>query len=156
MVEILVTLSPEDSLAKAAETLLSEHVTGAPVLEGNDRCVGVLSVIDLIRAEGTVMAEQEQIAESEFFNSGILWPATVYAQRLEQFRDQLVPVAEQPVSRFMTTDIVSVLEGASLATVVRRLIDAHVHRVLVLDEHKQLHGIISTMDVLAALQCASQ
>ncbi len=152
MVQILVTLSPRDTLAVAAETLLKEQISGAPVVNEKDQCVGVLSVSDLIRAEGKVLAEQQQIAESSFFNSGLVLPTSVYSEKLEQVRDKLAPVSEQPVERFMTRDLVSVGGDEPIATVVRDIVDAHVHRVLVLSQQHQLLGIISTIDLLAALQ----
>jgi CBS domain-containing protein len=155
MVELLVTLSPADTLAMAAETLLAEQISGAPVLDSENRCVGVLSISDLIRAEGKVLAEQQQIAESSFFSSGIAWPDNVYQQKLENLRDKILPVSEQAVQRFMTSDIVSVAVGDPLATVLEYMINAHVHRVLVLDSNVHLQGIISTIDVLAALKRAS-
>jgi CBS-domain-containing membrane protein len=51
----------------------------------------------------------------------------------------------------MTTDLVSVGESTPLDSVVKRLVSAHIHRVLVLDDDRRLKGIISTTDVLAAL-----
>jgi CBS domain-containing protein len=155
MVEILVTLSPTDTLSVAADTLLTEQISGAPVLDADNRCVGVLAISDLIRAEELVLAEQQQIAESSFFSSGFAWPERVYAERLEQLRDKIKPISDQPIERFMTRDLISVRSNEPLATVLRDIIDAHVHRVLVLDEDRQVQGIISTIDVLAALQRAS-
>ena len=64
--------------------------------------------------------------------------------------------AEQPVEHFMTTDLVSVTENTPLQTIVQQMVDAHIHRVVVLDDHQHLQGIISTMDVLAALRRFSQ
>ena len=57
----------------------------------------------------------------------------------------------------MTTDQVSVSEDTPLATVVQYMVDAHIHRVLVVGAENQLLGIISTTDVLAALlRCESE
>ena len=156
MVKEVVTLGPDDSLALAAEVILKEQISGAPVVDANNTCVGVLAVSDLIRAEGKVLTEQEQLANSSFFNSSLTLPSSVYAERLAQVRDKLLPVSEQPVARFMTSNLVRVNSDTPLATVVQNIVDAHVHRVLVVDENKKLQGIISTMDVLAALQRANQ
>jgi len=83
-----------------------------------------------------------QIAEAVFLGE---------AHRLAEVRDKLAPAAEQGVARFMTTDLVSVSQDTPLMKVVRNMVDAHVHRVLVLDDDGNLEGIISTTDVLAAL-----
>jgi CBS-domain-containing membrane protein len=36
------------------------------------------------------------------------------------------------------------------------MVDAHIHRVVVLDDRKRLRGIVSTTDVLAALRRAAR
>jgi len=51
----------------------------------------------------------------------------------------------------MTRDVVFVTEDTPLSVVIRQMVSAHVHRILVLDAGRHLKGIISTMDVLAAL-----
>ena len=48
MTRSVVTLSPSESLAKAAETLSMMSVSGAPVCDGNARAVGVFSKSDVV------------------------------------------------------------------------------------------------------------
>ena len=50
----------------------------------------------------------------------------------------------------MTTDIVSVEPQTPLAEVARRMVDAHIHRVFVLDQGRPV-GVITSTDILAAL-----
>lgn len=154
MVEDVLTLSPDDSLAMAAEKLLREQISGAPVVDDSGRCLGVLAMHDLIGSEEGP-AEHQQTKASAFFDFGMSLPL-VDAKRLEQLCDKDFEESKLPVGRCMTTSLVSVRSDAPLATVVSYIIDAHVHRVLVLDEDQCLKGIISTIDILAALQRASR
>lgn len=151
MVQQVVTLSPKDIVAQAADVLLREQISGAAVVDAAGSCVGVLSVSDIISAEDKVAAERRKAAESSFWNSNLALPSHIYGEKLADLRDKTAPAAEQPVERFMTTDLVSVRENTALATVLQRMVDAHIHRVLVLDAEQRLQGIISTTDVLAAL-----
>jgi CBS-domain-containing membrane protein len=151
MVRQVVSLGPEDSLAVASGRLLREQVTGAPVLDEKGVCVGVLSASDISAAEGKLATQREKIAASSFWSSNLALPASVYAERLAGLRDKLAPAAEQPVRRFMTTDLVSVPIDASVLTIVQHMVEAHVHRVLVLDRQGRLEGLISATDVMAAL-----
>jgi len=48
MTRSVVTLSPDESLAQAADTLSSLGVTGAPVCDAGERVVGVFSKSDLV------------------------------------------------------------------------------------------------------------
>ncbi len=55
------------------------------------------------------------------------------------------------VSQRMSKQVTSVTEQAPIVEVARVMCDGHWHRVPVVDESGKLSGIISTMDVLAAL-----
>ena len=147
----VLSLKADSPLATAAAIFLHARITGAPVVDESGTCVGVLSVSDVAGAEEQAAEERERIATSDLFNSSLVLPDRVYDERLEQVRDRLVPAAEQPLSRFMTSEPISVRASNDLAVVVRTMIDAHVHRVVVLDDAGGLCGIISTTDVLTAL-----
>lgn len=151
MVKDVTSLQPEDSLANAAYTFLHKQISGAPVVDESGVCVGVLSVTDVLGAGEKVAAVQAEIAEAFFARSDLVLPASVYEEELQQVKDKIAPAAEQPVSNFMVTDLVAVHASDPLEKVVRDIIDAHVHRVLVTDEQGKLLGLISTIDVLAAL-----
>ena len=146
----VVSFAPHMKLAHAAKVLLREAISGAPVVDNEGVCVGVLSVTDVLGAEEKVAAEQEKVASSSFWQSHLALPASVYEEQLAKVRDKLIPAADQPISRFMTRDLVSVREDSSLRTVISYMVDALVHRVLVLDDEDRLVGLISTIDVLAA------
>ena len=77
-------------------------------------------------------------------------------QELAEVRDKLTPASEQPVSNLMVRDLVTVSETDPLDKVVRSIVDAHVHRILVTDEEGKLCGIISTIDVMASLLRAAR
>ena len=156
MVGDVVTVWPTHSLAQAASLFLREQISGVPVVEPDNVCLGVITMRDVIQAEETVAGEQLCLAQSNFFNSDLALPASVYNERLAELRDKLVPAAERSVREFMTTDIVTVDEDTSLDKIVESMINAHVHRLLVLDKDRCLSGIVSTIDILAALMRASQ
>lgn len=151
MVKHVITLHPNQPLAEAAALFHHEQISGAPVVADDGRCVGVLSESDLVGAEEKAAAEVEQVARSSFWSSHLALPASVYAAKLAEVRDKIAPASEQPVEKFMTTDLVSVTEQTLLATVVADLVEAHIHRVVVLDVQQRLRGLISTTDILAAL-----
>jgi len=113
--------------------------------------VGVLSASGILAAEEKAADERRKVADSSFFNSNLALPMSVYAAKLREVLENIIPTAQQPVARFMTTDLVSVSANAPLRTAVDYMVNAHVHRVVVLDAERRLRGIVSTTDVLAAL-----
>ncbi len=58
---------------------------------------------------------------------------------------------EDTVGDRMSKVVTAVTKEASLVEVARAMCDGHWHRVPVVDDEESLEGIISTMDVLAAV-----
>lgn len=151
MTKNVVSLNSEQTMAQAAEIFLREQLTGAPVVDHAGKCVGILSVSDMAGAEKRVDSKREEIASSSLFSSGLSLPTSVYEERLLEVRDEIIPSSDQPVRNFMTSDVVGVRGDTTLAVIVQDMIDAHIHRVVVLDENRKLLGVISTTNILAAL-----
>jgi len=67
---------------------------------------------------------------------------------------QVVDVEKLPtdaVSRFMTPDPVTTRPATSIRPLARMMIDAHIHRVIVVDEERRPIGVVSSTDLLAAV-----
>jgi CBS domain-containing protein len=136
-----VTAIPEHmSLRSAAHVLAQFDVSGAPVVDENGRCIGVLSGHDFVRwAE---QSERPVRTDNGHQDGG---PFSAW-----QIMDiEALPVDE--VSRFMTRDPVTVPPGEALGTLARKMRDAHIHRVIVVDASGRPIGIVSSTDVLAAV-----
>lgn len=151
MVRDVKTLRPTDTLARAAGLLLAEQLSGAPVLDDEGVCVGVLSASDILGAEERVAEEVKREAESSLWHSQLALPVSVYESRLAAIRDKVAPAAQQPVERFMTSDVVTVDANTPAVRVLEDMVNAHIHRVVVTGAGGYLQGVISTIDVLAAL-----
>lgn len=70
---------------------------------------------------------------------------------------QVVELEKLPadeVSRFMTADPVTARADTSIRTLARMMVDAHLHRVIVVDEEGRPVGVVSSTDLLAALAYA--
>jgi CBS-domain-containing membrane protein len=71
---------------------------------------------------------------------------------------QVVNVEQLPtekVGQFMTPDPVTVTVETSLTELARRMVDAHVHRVIVVDRLYRPVGIVSSTDILAGIARAA-
>jgi CBS-domain-containing membrane protein len=127
------------SLRTAAHLLAQAHVSGAPVVDDAGRCVGVLSATDLVhwidrdgravkrtgRASACVCADWEIVGIQE--------------------------IPEDEVWRFMTADVVTAEAGDRVGELARRMLDAHIHRVVIVDGRGRPVGLVTSTDVLAAV-----
>jgi CBS-domain-containing membrane protein len=61
---------------------------------------------------------------------------------------------EDEVSQYMTADPVTVFPNAPIAELARMMTDAHIHRIIVVDNEGRPVGIVSSTDILAVVACA--
>jgi predicted transcriptional regulator len=69
----------------------------------------------------------------------------VLVQKLEH-----TDLLTEQVHELMSTDVVSVRIDSTLQQAARQMLRNHVHRLVVLDDQRQIVGVVSTMDLLAA------
>ena len=124
------------SLRAAAHQLVQAHVSGAPVVDEGGRCVGVLSTTDLARWLDRGPAAPPAAPRCFCSDWQVIDP------------EGLPP---DPVSRYMTADPVTARADVRVGELARRMLDAHVHRVIIVGPTGRPVGIVTTTDVLAAV-----
>lgn len=143
----VVTIGPHDSLREAMALMTENHISGLPVLNGKDRCVGVISASDILNLEherAGSAAQAEEIVAPYFDPDTERWERVRVFGGLDELPD--IPVAE-----VMSRDLVSVTPRTPVTEVARRMLEQDVHRILVLDQQQFLHGIITSMDFVRLL-----
>jgi CBS-domain-containing membrane protein len=133
----LVVIPRHLSLRAAAQLLSQARVSGAPVIDPHGRCVGVLSTTDFMH-----------LARDDRGHPGPSPDACVCADWQMVDLDLLPP---DSVVGFMTRDPVTAPTTACIRDLARRMLDAHIHRIVIVDENGRPVGIVSSTDVLAAV-----
>jgi CBS domain-containing protein len=64
-------------------------------------------------------------------------------------------VPGEEVACYMTADPVTAPADALVGDLARMMVDAHIHRIVVVDEEDRPAGIVSSTDILAAVAYAS-
>jgi CBS domain-containing protein len=145
MSRALVVIPEEMSLQCAARLLRQSQVTGAPVVNSEGRCVGVLSATDFLRwAEG-------------MDRSGNAGAERCPAQPCVCADWQVLDADELPaeeVRRYMTPDPVMTDPATPIGRLAWNMVDAHIHRIIVVDAQRRPIGIVSSTDILAAVAYA--
>jgi CBS domain-containing protein len=134
-----LTLIPREMSLPAASRLLARaQVSGAPVVDDQGRCIGVLSVTDL--AHATSENAQKTSVRRDTTPCHCAW--------------QFVEIENLPAERvdaFMTKDPVTVTPGTSIYQLAKLMVDAHIHRVIVVNAEQRAIGLVSSTDLLAAI-----
>jgi len=126
------------TLRAAAHLLSLSRVTGAPVINVRGECIGVLSATDFMKW-----------AQCKKNSSPWLGPEDSLGTDWEMVKPAAVP--EEDVAIHMTPDPVTASPSATLGTLARQMIDAHIHRVIIVDEKARPVGIVTSTDILAAV-----
>lgn len=135
----LILIPHRLSLRTAAHLLAQAHVSGAPVVDDAGRCVGVLSATDLVHWLDRGGRPRKRNGPA----------STCFCADWEIVGIQEVP--EDEVWRYMTADVVRAASDERIGELARRMIDAHIHRVVVVDDGDRPVGVVSSTDVLAAV-----
>ncbi|HYL06329.1 MAG TPA: CBS domain-containing protein [Thermoanaerobaculia bacterium] len=149
------------TLRELAAFLIRNQITGAPVEDGGGRLVGVVSTVDI--AEAVLAGQEEGGAADEAGGGGAAGEAArpgggvaFFAQDWEEEPDEEdlaeLRLAEDDllVRDIMTPAVYAVAEDATVSEVASRMLDSHVHRLLVTREERPV-GIITTSDLLGLL-----
>jgi CBS domain-containing protein len=132
----VVSIAAQQSLSAAAETLIQHEITGLPVVDERGDCQGVLSGTDFVRRLRSVRkgAADDKSSASER-------PGTLEANfdAATVVRDVMTPLVR------------SISPDASLMEAARAMCEHHVHRLIVMEGTQRPKGIISSLDVVAAM-----
>jgi CBS domain-containing protein len=136
----VVTVAPNSTLREALSLMTENHVTGLPVMDSLERCIGLITSSDILNYEQDNDGDPDEGRTEIYDAESQQWETVLLsAFGLEKFGD--VQVRE-----VMTRDLIWVDRDTPLKDVARRMIDERVHRVLVMDVASRLYGILSAYD----------
>jgi CBS domain-containing protein len=134
----VMTIPEVTPLREAARMLSRCSISGAPVVDADGRCVGVLSTTDFVTWAG----EDHPAGKKKE-------PTTFIAPWGELIN--IDESADEEIRRYMTARPVTVPPTAPVGELARRMAEAHIHRVLVVSADNRPQGIVTSTDVLAAV-----
>jgi CBS domain-containing protein len=121
MTRRVICVAKNQQLSDAAGLFLEKGISGAPVIDEDGRCVGVLSAIDYVRRAHSALSDDESDTAGEL------------------------------VGGEMSSGVRSVQPEQTLLMAARIMCEKHVHRLPVLNLDGKPVGLITSMDVVAAL-----
>ncbi|MEO6084005.1 MAG: CBS domain-containing protein [Umezawaea sp.] len=123
-----ITVRPTTPVKAAIGLITSHGFTALPVVDADDRLIGIVTEADLVRDRITPDART------------LVW------------REDPTPAAAPPASvgEVMTSPAIAVRGGADIAEVAKAMLDAHIRCAPVVDGEK-LVGVVSRRDLLRTL-----
>lgn len=141
----VVYVNPQDNLREALALMVENRVSALPVVDARRRCVGVISVTDLLGVTKDLSDELNALSET----GGLDHEALV--EKLEH-----ADLLTEQVQGWMSPDVVSISIDTTLESAASEMLRNRIHRLVILDNSEKLVGVVSTMDLLAAFVDAAK
>jgi CBS domain-containing protein len=190
MSQNLLRLTEDMPLREVARLLLQRQVSGAPVVDADGRCVGILSATDFLRLAQhredvthpaspplpltcSYLKKHRMLDGREVFlcllpegicplqhkeqdpgNNEVLTCSQPHCVLLDWQQVDVEQLPVDAVREFMTPNPVTASPDTPIRELAREMIDAHIHRIVVVDEERQPIGIVTSTDILAAIAYA--
>jgi len=140
MTRDVITVTPDTDITQATKILLEHRINGLPVLDKNQRLVGIVCQSDMI-------AQQKRIPLPSLFT---LLDGYISLTSTKQFEKEVQKIAATQVAQAMTADPVTVTQDTSLEEIAQLMVGKKLHTLPVV--HKgELVGIVGKEDMLRTL-----
>ena len=140
----ILSLREDTTISEAISTLEEYHITGAPVVNEQEECVGIFSSTDVLKRNVERDDGTAPIARSKFDLGEAPEESGAYFSK-DDYDEEIL--GRDTVGNWMTTEVKFVSPEATAEEVCRRMLDESVHRILVMKDRKLL-GIITTFDIV--------
>jgi CBS domain-containing protein len=140
MTKSVATVRENETLHDALMLLTENRLTALPVVDAAGRCLGMISQSDVIAVAREADAENQEMG-SDHPMADVLFG-----------RVSLDEVTNERIDDIMTEGVVTAAPTDLITSIADKMLSEKVHHLPVCDEDGCLLGIISTMDILAALR----
>ena len=137
------TLTREEDAKKAIELLAKTDLGAIPVVDSDDKVVGIVSESDLVLSE-----EEADLHLPHYLN---IMGGIVFIGSMKGFDERLEKAFATNVRDLMTADPITVSVDDDAETVARRIAEKHHNHLPVVDHDGRLAGMVTRADALAAL-----
>ena len=138
-----VTVSPDASVEEVVRALRDNELPGVPVVDGDGRCVGIVTEADLVLPD-----EDGDLHIPHYIN---LFGGTVFLEPLGRFEERLRKAFASTAEDMMTADPDTVAPDTDVKEAARLIHESGHNRLPVVDEDGRLVGVVTRLDVLGAL-----
>lgn len=137
----VVHISAHESMDAAATEMVKHSISGAPIIDEQGACVGILSAFDFVKRDARQRQDPDEL---DFAKHMVVHGDNDAPLELSEVNDALV-------SSNMSKGVQAISAETPLITAAREMCATHVHRLPVLREDGHPEGLISSLDIVSAL-----
>ena len=137
------SVSPDDDARTAIDLLANSELGAIPVVDGDDKVVGIVSESDLILSD-----EESDLHLPHYLN---IMGGIVFVGSMKGFEKRLDKAFATKVSELMTADPFTAHDYEAADRVAKKIADKHHNHLPVVDADGRLVGMVTRADALAAV-----
>jgi CBS domain-containing protein len=142
MASPIICVKADQSLGEVEQCLVDEHVTGLPVVE-EGILVGIITRSDYVRLPILLRAYDEYVS-SRRYEEGM------QQQERDDFHEFRSHLEALTVRDVMTSKVVTCVEETPVSDIAAKMLNHHVHRVVVIDQDRPI-GIVGSLELVRLL-----
>jgi CBS domain-containing protein len=137
-----------DTISYVANTLREKKISGAPIVDEDNKVIGIISEGDIMR-----------LIEVHSPNINLILPAPLdlielpvrMRLELDELAEGVAKAASVLVGEIMTKEVFKAKEDLSISDAAKLMDKHNINRLPVVDENDKLTGIITRGDIIGAL-----
>lgn len=141
MTKDVLTINQDEKVSKATEILLSHKISGLPVVDEENKVVGVISETDLIFRDKEIHIPAYLPLLGGF----------IMLESIKKFEKHLKKASSNVIKDVMTAPAVIIDQETEVSKIIDIMITKGVNRLPVVDSEKKIVGIIARSDILKSI-----
>lgn len=141
MVKKVITINKDESVKKLSDLLIKHKISGVPVIDDEDKLVGIAT-------EGDLIVKDADLHFPRYFK---LLDSIIYLESLNKFKQSLKKYLGTKVEDIMTSPVRTVREDTPVSDIANMMIKYNINRVPVIDSRGNLAGIITRADIVKSM-----
>jgi CBS domain-containing protein len=141
MTSDVIVAKKDSRIQDIAKILLENRIGGVPVVDEDNKVIGIISETDIIKKESNI--DTPTIIT--------LLQGVIYFPDLKKVEKEILEVASYKVEDLMSTNVTKVNEEDSFEDVANLMIKKSINRVPVVDLNNKLKGIICRYDIIKSM-----
>jgi CBS domain-containing protein len=138
-----VTVGRDTDVQTVIGVLRQHQLPGVPVVDGDGRCVGIITEEDMILRDDS--------ADLHLPHHIDLLGGVIFLEPLKRFEERLRKAVASTAADLMTADPITVTEDRPIREAARVIAQRKHNRLPVVDGDGRLVGVVTRIDVLEAL-----
>jgi CBS domain-containing protein len=143
MTTAVITFKPTDTIQHVVETMRTQRISGAPVIDEQRRVIGIISEADIMKLTASV-----PFPVIDPLNPFPVFSITTYLREVKRIPEEITALFEGAVKDAMTRKPVTISPDASIAEAARLMHKNDFNRLPVVDAEGKLVGLIARDDII--------